>query len=157
VQIQSGCHRFAETIERDVLVRLLLIGPRPVSAVDGAFRIQKESRKSQIVIELEQREIERIALNEAHADKLIQQVLKFWIVTNNLFVKALAGNSRDAPQYNQERLAGCLRLVKSLGEIVVNPEPGRLNVRAVIAHPGVTAFGRMNANSQSKKTNRCSD
>ena len=142
MQLERRFHRFAKTLKRDVFISLLLIGTRAVSSVDGAIGVEEERGEGQVIIELEERQVERIALNQAHTHELVEQVLQLCIVTNNLLVKTLAGNSGDAPKDDQERFSCCLGFGEAGREIVVNPKAGRLHRRAIVAHLGIARLSR---------------
>ena len=112
---------------------MLLLRARAESAIDRAIRIQEKCGKGKIVVELEERKVQAVRLNDANAHKLFQQVLDPRVVTNNLSVEISASLSGDAPQHNQQRLARAFGLGEPALIIVVNPPRVILEARAVLS------------------------
>ena len=125
VETDRFLERFLEPFEaHDGLTRFV---PRfrstPVPAIDGSIRIQKKDRPGEKSIKLKPVQIEAPALNDADADKLLQEILKFLINgDSHLAIQGLAGQSRHSPKRNQERLSRPGRLRLSGFQVIVDPK-----------------------------------
>src|SRR6185295_8605870 len=95
VEVQRGSQRFAESFHRDVFGCVLAIRTRAEASVDRLVRVEEENGEGEIVIELEQRQVQCVGLNQADADELVHYIGHPRIVTNQLFVESATVQSRD--------------------------------------------------------------
>src|SRR5205807_2257786 len=86
------------------------------------------------VVVLEERQVETVRLDEAHADELIEQFADGRIAADDLRVELRACLARNAADRHEQRLSRLLRLVESLRQIVVNPISLFFDRLAVIAN-----------------------
>src|SRR5215204_1798693 len=86
------------------ILRVFLVNPRAVTAIDGAIAIEEHSREGKVVIELEEGEIERVSIDQAHADELLEQGLKF-LFRQNAGVNSGAGKAGDATEDDEQRFS----------------------------------------------------
>ncbi|MBI4661049.1 MAG: hypothetical protein HY735_19635 [Verrucomicrobia bacterium] len=70
-------------------------------------------------------------MNQPNADELVHQILDLRIATNNLFVKASAVNSRDAPEHHEHRFPGFRGFGDAAREVIVNPIAPGLDFGAI--------------------------
>ena len=116
-----------------LVLRIALMPPRPIAPVHGAVAVEEDGRKREVVIELEEREIERVGIDHAHADKLIEQ-RRERRVFEHLRIDARASQTPHAAQHDEQRLARALRLGKAALDVVVDPAWTILHRRAIVAH-----------------------
>src|SRR6266516_2431496 len=141
VEVQRGSQRFAESVQRDVFGCVLAIRTRAEAPVDRLVRVQEENGEGEIVIKLEERQVQRIGLDQADADELVHYIGHRRIVTNQLFVKSATLQSRDAANDDQQWFALARRLGQTFRQIVVDPVAGGLDFLAVIQHALFAVFG----------------
>src|SRR3989442_5459575 len=132
VEIQRGSQRFAESVHRDVFGCVLAIRTRAKAPVDRLVRVQEENGEGEIVIKLEERQVQRVGLDQADADELVHYIGHSRIVTNQLFVKSATLQSRDAANDDQQWFARARRLGQTFRQIVVDPVAGGFDFLAVI-------------------------
>jgi len=141
VQLERGGQRFAETLNRDVFGCVLALRPRTEPTVNRPVRVEEKGGESEIVIELEEGEVQRVRLDQPDTDKAVHQISYTAIATNNLFVKSATVHSRYAADHRQERLARARRFSEPSRQVVVDPVAEGLNFLAVVEHALAPVFG----------------
>src|SRR5262249_20088777 len=91
------------------------------TTVDRELVLGEEDGQRLIKIELEVGEIERIGLNDSHADELVHEIADDRITARNIIVEFLARFARNAPKDDEHRLLGRSRGADSFSQIIVNP------------------------------------
>ncbi len=98
-----------------------IVGPRgPMraraeAAINRPIRVEQEGREGLVIVILEQRQVQAVGRNNADADKFLQQRPDPWVLIDQVVVELDAFLAGNAPQDDQQRLAGCFRLSQSLG------------------------------------------
>ncbi len=123
------------------VLRVALVGPRAVTTVDRAVAVEEHRGKGKVVVELEQRQVQCVRIDQPHADELIEQWREVQFrLFQNLRVNARTRKARHATQHHQQRLARALRFRKAALEVVVEPARIFLHRGAVLAHGAFTVF-----------------
>ena len=111
-----------KSLEGNVLPRIIVVGPGPVTPVDGTVRVHEKGGEGQVIIKLEKRQVDPIPLYYADAHKVLQQRLQFFVCrTRNLRVEALAGVSWYSAENDQQRPSVFFRHLESLFHVIIDP------------------------------------
>ena len=121
---------------------ILLVPPGTEAAVDGAVAIEQDGGERQVVIKLKQGKVERIGVDDAGADELIQQRCQLRLV-QDAGVNSGAGKTGNTAQDDQKGLARAAGFGESAINIVVAPPRVVLHCRLVLAHGAFTIFDRL--------------
>jgi hypothetical protein len=120
VQLERALHGFAKAFQTHVLHGVPRRA-RAVATVERAVRVKEKHCPGLVVIELEERQIHAVGLNEANADEAVEQFRQRRLTTSNLLVQLLAVQSGDATENDEERFAGFPGLGEAGIQIVVDP------------------------------------
>ncbi len=90
---------------------------------------------------LEAGQVDRVGLDDADADELVQEVTDDRVTAGHVVVELLARLARDAAEDDQQRLARPLGGPDALAQVVVDPVPRRPERLAVVADLGVPVLG----------------
>ena len=96
------------------------MGPGTEAAIDGAVTIKEHGGEGEIVIELEKGEVERIGVDEADADELIEERFEIGF-GEDAGIDAGAGETGNTAEDDEEGFAGGFGALEAELPIVVNP------------------------------------
>jgi hypothetical protein len=142
------------------VLAITLMSPGTITSIDRAVAVEEHRREGQIVIELKPGEVQRIGVDHAHADELVEQRGKVLFGTlQDLGINSRAGEARHATQHHHQWLAGAFRLPEAAFKVVVNPTFVLLHRGAVLAHGALTIFdgfglGKQNGRGEGKREQR---
>ncbi len=132
MHLQGRSERLAESFDGDILHGVLTVRAGTETTVNGLVRVHEEGREGQVEVELEQRQVHAVALDDPHTHETVHQVLDLGVMTNNLLVQAFAGLSRNAAEDDEQGLARLPGPRDPFREVVVNPESRRADLGPVI-------------------------
>jgi len=70
---REGRFQAAFESRRALVVLILLVRPRTESPVERAVAVEEKGGEGEIVIELEERKVDRIGVDHAHTDEFVEQ------------------------------------------------------------------------------------
>ena len=109
--------------------------------VDRQVRVHEVGGERLVEVVLEARQVDRVGLNDADADELVQEVPDDRIPAGHVVVELLARLAGDAAEDDQQRLVRLLGGPDPLIQVVVDPIPRRPERLAVVADLGVPVLG----------------
>ena len=77
---------------------VFLVRPRSEATVNGSVGVEQQSGEGKVVVELEQREVERIGVDQADALELIEQGCERRIFVEHASIDARTGQTGHAAQ-----------------------------------------------------------
>ena len=87
-----------------------------------------------VVVELEERQIHAVAVDDADADEQVHQVRDLVLLLQHALVELAAGHARHAAEDDHERFAPELRLLDGARQVVVDPARRRGEGLHVLHH-----------------------
>ena len=120
MEVERSEHRFAQALHRHVLV-LLAGGTCAEAAEDRLVGMQEKSVERLVVVELEERQIHAVAVDDPDADEQVHQVRDLVLLLQHALVELAAGHARHTAEDDHERLAPEPRLLDRARQVVVDP------------------------------------
>src|SRR5262245_48493684 len=156
VQLQRSLQRLSQSLDGDVVDPGRPVRARAEATVNRAVAVEKERGERLIGVELEQRQVQAVGGHDANADEPLQQRPDAPVLIDQVIVEFDALVTRDAAHDHEQWLAGLLRLGEAARQVVVDPEPLRLDLLAIRPHPVLAGLGdgqrcRREGESQTEK------
>jgi Domain of Unknown Function (DUF1080) len=121
VQLKRGLHRFGKSLHGHILKFILIRRPGSITTIDRLIGIHQNNVERLVIVELKKREIQTVGLNDANANKLVHQLLNFFVALHNELIELAACLTRNTAKDDQHRLFRIPSCLIGAWQIVVNP------------------------------------